>query len=437
MWEILVILVLVALNGFFALSEMALVSSRRPRLRQLAGKKVRGAKTAVQLSQNPSTFLSTVQVGITLTGIMAGAYGGASVAEKLAPHLEQVSWIAPYAYTAALGIVVLALTLVSLILGELVPKRIALLNPEAIASAVSPLMLALSRLSAPVVWILGKLSDAVLRLLRLYGRTAPAVTEDEVKAMIEEGTQLGVFAQAEREMIEGVLRLADRTVRSIMTPRPDIVWVDINEPRKDIFEDLVSTDHSRFLVSQDDIDNVLGVVHAKDLLVQKLRGETLDIRAALEKPLIVHEGTPILKLLELFRDSHQEMAVVVDEYGGLEGLVTVTDILETIAGSMPEPGEAEKPAVVRRNDGSWLVEGSASVEEIEGVLGIAGMQEGEQDFHTMAGFVMAQLGHVPETGETFSWFGLTFEIVDMDGRRIDKVLVSRPAGGSQPEVQKS
>ncbi|MBP2298920.1 hemolysin family protein [Azospirillum picis] len=423
-WELLVIVLLILLNAFFAMSEMALVSARRARLQQMAEEKGgAGARAALELSEDPSRFLSTVQVGISLTGIIAGAYGGSTLAERLGGVLdERVSWIAPYGHTVAFALVVAAITYFSLIIGELVPKRMALVASERIAALVASPMRTVSRLSAPVVWLLGVSSDAVLKLLRLPTSREQTVTEEEVKTLIAEGTQSGVFEPAERQMIEGVMHLSDRTVRSIMTPRPDLIWLDIDDTPEIVGREIRESGYSRFPVCRGDVDEVQGIVSAKGLLDQSLNGMAFDLKSAMTKPLVVHDGTPVFRLLDLFKQASVHMAVVVDEYGSVEGLVTMTDILEAIAGELPDSTQEGDSAAVQREDGSWLVDGMTPVEEVEALVGVKNMK-GDGDFHTIAGFLLDHFGHVPTAAEHFNWNGIRFEVVDMDGRRIDKVLI--------------
>ncbi len=423
-WELLVIVLLILLNAFFAMSEMALVSARRARLQQMAEEKGGiGARIALELTENPSRFLSTVQVGISLTGIIAGAYGGSTLAERLGGVLnEQVEWIAPYGHTVAFVLVVAAITYFSLIIGELVPKRVALISSERIAVLVAAPMRTVSRLSAPVVWVLGVSSDAVLKLLRLPTSREQTVTEEEVKTLIAEGTQSGVFEPAERQMIEGVMHLSDRTVRSIMTPRPDLIWLDIDDSPETVGLEIRESGYSRFPVCRGDVDELQGVVAAKALLDQSLKGIAFDLRTAMVQPLVVHDGTPVFRLLELFKQASVHMAIVVDEYGSVEGLVTMTDILEAIAGELPDSSHENEAGAVQREDGSWLVDGMTPVEEVEALVGVKNLK-GEGDFHTIAGFLLDHFGHIPSPAEHFHWNGIRFEVVDMDGRRIDKVLI--------------
>jgi putative hemolysin len=421
-WRLLVVACLIVLNGFFAMSELAVVSSRRARLEQMAEEGVRGARAALKLLDDPTRFLSTVQVGITLVGVLAGAYSGATLAEPLGDALFGV--MGRSAYPVSVAIVVAAVTYFSLVVGELVPKRIALNNPERIAARVARFMHALSLAGAPIVWLLRASTNALVKLLRIPDRPESTVTEEEVKSMIAEGTRSGVFHASEQDMIHGVLRLADRSVRSVMTPRVEVVWVDLDDPPETIEKEIAESGHSRFPAGRKELDDFEGVVHTKDLLDQSVRSGRVDVAAALRQPLVVHEGTQVLQLLEMFRENPVHMAIVVDEYGVVEGIVTPTDILIAIAGELPEDvADIEAGAAVQREDGSWLLDGMLSIDEAERVLARKGMR-GEGDFETLAGFVLARLGQIPQTGDHFLWDGLKFEIVDMDGRRVDRVLVA-------------
>jgi putative hemolysin len=430
-WEIAVILVLVVVNGFFAMSELALVSSRRSRLKQLADEGRRGARVAIELAGDPSRMLSTVQIGITSIGILAGAYSGATLASHIEAWLRQVPALAGIAETLAIVVVVVGITFLSLIVGELVPKRVALNNADAIASAVAIPMKFLSRLAAPAVWFLGWVTEMALRLLGQPSRAAVTVTQDEIRTMIAEGTDAGVFDTAERDMIEGVLRLADRPLRSIMTPRPDVEWLDLGDGEDVLRRRIAASDYSRFPVGRGDVDAVEGVVDTKHLLDRLLRNEPFDLKACLVRPPFMHEGASILKLIEVFRSEPTHMAIVVDEYGSIQGIVTPTDILAAIAGEFSEGEAAAEPGIVRREDGSWLIDGMTDMHEVERLLGRRGMAA-DDDYHTLAGFVLWQFGHLPKTGEWFEWRDLRFEVVDMDGRRIDRILVTPPADRPDP-----
>lgn len=425
LWQLLVIALLLLLNGFFAMSELAIVSARRVRLKQMAKAGSRGAAAALRLMDDPVKFLSTVQVGITMVGIVAGAYSGATLADPLAHYLQNIPFIGDHARTVALGTVVVAVTYFSLVIGELVPKRIALNHAEAIAVAVAPFMRVLASAGAPIVWFLRASTQAVMALFRLKPAAESVVTEEEVKALIAEGASAGVFHPQEREMIEGVLRIGDRSVRSIMVPRQAVVWLDVGESPEEVFATIAESGHSRYPVARGDIEQVIGVAHTKDLLEQLHRRGTIDVAAVAVEPPFVVDRMPVLRLLERFKSSPVHMAMVVDEHGSFEGVVTPTDILTAIAGDLPQSEEEGEPQAVQRDDGSWLVDGLMPVDDVERTLGIRGMSE-EGDFNTIAGFVLHQLGRLPVAGEHFDWRGWRFEVVDLDGRRIDKILAAPP-----------
>ncbi|WP_061933482.1 hemolysin family protein [Aureimonas sp. AU22] len=418
--NLLIVVFLILLNGFFAMSELAVVSSRRARLQQMAQNGKRGAEGAIKLIDDPTSFLSTVQIGITLVGIFAGAYGGSVFAEPLAQFLAPLPVIGAYAQGFAFGLVVVLITYFSLILGELVPKRFALANPEAIACFVSSPMRALAKIGAPIVWFLRVSTETVGKLVGANEKGENAVTEEEVKAMIAEGTESGVFEEKEREMIEGVLRIADRNVRSIMVPRPDVAWISLADTPDAILDEIHSSGHSRFPVASEDVDDLVGVVQAKELLEQYRKTGSIDVREAVREPLYVNETMPVLKLLDRFRAVNIHMAIVLDEYGSFEGVVTPTDILAAIAGSLPEGAEDDYSAV-RRDDGSYLIDAGMPIDDVERTLGTAQLPR-ERDYETLAGFILDQFGHIPEVGEAIQYGGWRFEVVDLDGRRVDKIL---------------
>jgi putative hemolysin len=421
--QIAVVVVLTLLNGFFVLAEMAVVSARRGRLQQMAEEGSKGAAVALALSDDPSRFLSAIQTGITLIGVLTGAYGGSTLSGPFGEWLNEFAWMEGHGEGVAFGLVIVAITLLTLIFGELVPKRVALNHSERLAAATAPALAGLARVAAPVVWALGWLTEAVLRLLRVHERSDNAVTEEEVKSLIAEGTATGVFEPAERSMIEGVMRLTDRTVRSIMTPRIDMVWLDPDDDADEARRTIADSGHSRFPVGRQDPDEVLGILHVKDLVDTAFRGAPFSVKGLVRDALVVHDLTPVLRLMELFKEEHQQMAVVVDEYGSVEGIVTVTDVLVAIAGELPDEGDAPGNELVRRADGSYLIDGMMAIEDAEAALGLKNLKD-EGDFHTLAGFVLHGLGHLPTVGERFAHDGHFFEVIDMDGRRIDKVLVT-------------
>jgi putative hemolysin len=420
--EILVVLVLVLLNGFFAMSEIAVVSARPARLETRARHGGRGARLALKLAREPGRMLSTVQIGITLVGIVAGAFGGARLAEPLDDALARMPGLAPFSAEIAYALVVAGITYLSLIVGELVPKHLALRGPERIAALVAPTVDLVARLATPAVWLLEASSRLVLRLLGSEAAPREVASEEEVRALIAEATRAGVFHRHEQEMIGRVLRLADRPVRGIMTPRVELVWLDVEDGPEEIARIIRESGHSRFVVGKGSLDDVLGVVHVRGLLDACLAGRPLDLQAALRPMPVVPDTTPVSRALETLRQARVSMALVVDEYGEVEGVVTTEDGLEALVGDMPERRLDEEPAIVRRGDGSMLIDGMLAVDEVKLALGLDRLPE-EESYHTLAGFILAQLGRVPAEGEAVAWEGWRFEVIDMDGRRIDKVLV--------------
>jgi putative hemolysin len=419
-FELLIVVFLTVTNGLLAMSELAIVSSRKSRLEHLANQGGRGARFALRLIDDPSRFLSTVQIGITLVGIIAGAFSGATLGRRLGTWLNAFPLISPYGSSVGIGVTVVGITYLSLIIGELVPKRIALTQPERVACLVAGPMRGLSLIAAPAVWVLHVSTETVLRFLGLAGARETTVTEDEVKSLIAEGTQAGVFVPQEQEMIEGVLRLADRSVRVIMTPRTKIIWVDVKSDKNTIIEMVQSHRFSRLLVCDGTVDHPVGFVHTKNLLPEALSCENFTLSELVSPMLYVPDRTTVLKLLNRFKKEKVHLAVVVNEYGTTEGLVTLTDVIEAIAGDLPERGEDDGPRIVQRDDGSWLADGRVPTDEVETITGID-MGEGVE---MLAGFVLDRLGRIPKAGISFMHGNARFEVVGMDGNRIDKVLIA-------------
>lgn len=434
--EILVIFVLLIINGVFSMSEMAIISARKIRLQQKSEEGDQGSRVALQLAENPNRFLSTVQIGITLVGIMAGAFGGATLASRLGELLARVVWLKPYATGLSFAIVVLLTTYFSLVVGELIPKRLALNNPEKVAAAMAKPMRTLSRITAPIGSLLSVSTDFGLRLLGITPPAEPPVTEDEIKVLIEQGTQVGVFEAAEQDMVEGVFRLNDRYIDALMTPRTEIEWLDLDESRDQILADLLASKHSRFPVGHENLDNVQGILRAKDFLEKLVSGEKFDIKDMLEPPLFVPDSMSALKVLEMIKEAGVHEALVIDEYGGLLGMVTLYDVLKAIVGDIPGPGDEDEPQAVRREDGSWLLDGLLDIDDFKEILDADELPDEDRiGYQTLGGFVMSQTGTIPTAGHTFDWDRFHFEILDMDGRRIDKVLVSEiPAKDDNPEI---
>lgn len=421
--EILALSLLILLNGVLAMSEFAIVSSRRSRLEYLEGRGHSGARYALRLKSDPGRFLSTVQIGITFVGVIAGAFSGATLGQRLGTWLNTFEGFSPYGNAAGIGVTVVIITYFSLVVGEIAPKRIALARPEGVASFVARFMWVLSRAAAPLVWVLNVSSGVVLRLFGVSGVGEATVTEDEVKSLIAEGTAAGVFVPQEKEMIEGVLRLADRPVRLIMTPRSRIVWIDRKSSRGAILETIESHRFSRFLVCDQTVDNPVGFVNTRDLLFEALQCGKMTSASLMIPLLCISDGTNVLKVLSRFRREKVYIGIVVDEYGATEGLVTLTDVIEAVAGELPEKGEEVERRIIKRGEGSWLIDGTSLTDAIRAEIGI----DLGEDVKMLAGFVLEQLGHIPEAGVSFEYANARFEVVDMDGNRIDKVLVENMA----------
>jgi putative hemolysin len=433
-FELFVILLLILANGVFAMAEMALVSARKARLLEWAEAGNTRARAALELAQNPGEFLSTVQIGITLVGILAGAFGGARLAEPLADALRPLPGLGPYSETLSLGLVVGGIAYLSLVLGELVPKQLALTNPERLAAVLASPMRLVSRLASPAVRLLSRSTAAVLRLFRVHPVPEPPVTEGEIRHMMQQGAQAGVFEAAEHEMVQGVFRLGDRRIGALMTPRTDIVWLDLDDPPEELRRCILETVHSWLPVGRGDLDDLVGVARAKDLLVPLLTGQSEALEALIRPPVVVPESLPALGVLERFRQAGLHLALVVDEYGGVQGLVTPIDLLEALVGDLPDAGMPAEPAAVRRDDGSWLVDGMLPADELKALLPIGALPgEGTGVYQTVSGLVMQQLGRIPSTGNHFAWGGFRFEVVDMDGHRVDKVLVTPLPAEATPE----
>jgi putative hemolysin len=426
--EIALVFGLILLNGFFAMSELAIISARRARLQQRADAGSRGARVALELSDNPTRFLSTVQIGITLIGILAGAFSGATLAEKLGLQLTDYGLAQNVTEPLALAIVVIGVTFLSLVIGELVPKRFALQHADAIASVVAPAIKLLARLTHPAVALLQLSTESTLRLLGIRSHRPARVTDEEINALIAEGTQQGVIRPIERAMVEEVLRLADRPVRTIMTHRRDIVWLDVADTVDDIRRKIADTGYGRFVVCDGGLDNVLGYVRTRAIVDRLLDGAPLDLRSMVRDPLIVSPALDTLELMAMFRRARPHLALVVDEYGTVLGIATPADVLETIAGNLADDVLAS-PHAVQRDDGSWLVDAQIELQDLERALGAGGLATGP-GFMTLAGLILERLGRIPQLDEVIVVNGWRLEVVDLDGHRIDKVIVSALTGRS-------
>jgi putative hemolysin len=422
-FELAGLLVLILANGAFSTAELAIVSARKGRLERLAKAGDRRARAALELAEDPNRFLSTVQIGITLIGTLAGAFGGATLAEPLANSLRPLPLIDDSADPIALVIVVIGITYGTLILGELVPKRIALASPESIARLTAPTLRLLSRISVPLVRLMSGSTNLVLRMIGIRSDSEPPVTDEDVKQMILEGIEHGVFEPVEHDMIRGVLRLGDRRAGALMTPRSEVIWLDINDSPEEIRRKVSTSPHSGFPVCDGSIDNVLGIVRVKDLLMLGLTHHPVELKGRLAMPLFLYEGTRGLKVLESLQKTGQHFAVVLDEYGSVEGVLTLTDLFESIVGDLTAPGEPPGPRADQRPDGSWLVDGMLSIDSFRDRIAHRDLPPG--DYHTIAGFVITRLGRIPSVGDQLDWADYRFEVVDVSAHRILRLRVTR------------
>lgn len=423
------LLFLILLNGVFAMCEIAVVSSRKVRLQRLAEDGSPGARSALALHNEPSNFLSTVQVGITSVGILSGAIGETALADPLTVWFSQFAPIEPYSRTLALTLVVIGLTYFSVVVGELVPKRLGLLAPEGIASLVAKPMNLLSAAARPLVWLLSSSSDLILRLIGARRKEEHPITDDEINALMGQGAESGIFHESEQEIVSNVLRLDEQRVGAIMTHRSDLFLIDLTEPESEIRRLLTDCPYEHVVVCRDGLENIVGILRRVDLLSAALDGAPLDIESRLRAPLYVPESLTTFQLMENLRRARTHIALIVDEYGDLEGVVTLTDVLASIVGDELLSDAPEDREFVQREDGSWLIDGGASIDRLRYVLDIDGELPGEIEngFNTVAGFIMHKLERIPAVADHFDWDDFRFEVVDMDRNRIDKVLVARRA----------
>ncbi len=426
MLELAIAAFLIALNGAFAMSELAIVSSRKSRLKALADDGRAGAHVALRLAEDPGRFLSTVQIGITMVGVLAGVFSGAALSDMLSDYLRDSHGLSQFvANTIGYTVVVGLITYFSVVVGELVPKHFALRNPERIACVVAPPMHLLSRIAAPVVWLLDSSTRLLFRVLGGDESKETVVTEEEIKSLVAEAATAGVIESDERRMISAVLRLGDRPVRSIMTPRTEVEWLDLDDSEAEIIAKLRECRHSLLPVGRGAVENILGIVQVRDLLSPALAGEPLDIEKRLLSAPNMPDTVDALDALQVLKSSDVPLALVHDEYGHFDGIVTPADILDAIAGAFPNGEDEEEPAAVRREDGSWLVAGWMSADDLAEQIGV--ILPEKRDYETVAGLVINRLQHLPVTGEKVDAYGWRFEVVDLDGRRIDKVLATRIA----------
>ena len=427
--EIVIVLLLLLLNGLFVMSEMAVVSSRKARLQQLANEGNHRAARALQLAQNPTTFLSTVQIGITLIGVLLGAVGGSALAVPLADAFQAIPLTEASAHALAFGLIVVLITALTVLIGELVPKRIALHDPERLAGAISGPMTFLSRVFTPLVWLFSRGTELVLKLIGIRPSLEPPVTQEEIKLLIDQGTEAGVIDETEQDMVEGVFSLNDSRVYSLMTPRTEIIWLDITDSADEIRRKIYESPYSRFPVCKDSLDTILGIVKARDLLAAPgLSSEEFRLKDRLRPAFYVPETMLASRALEVFKEKHAELMLVIDEFGSLQGLLTLDDTIEEIVGDI----EVE-PQATQRQDGSWLLDGLLPVDDFKEIFKLETLPH-EAEYESLSGFVMLNLGRIPQAADHFDWNGLRFEVMDMDGHRVDKVLVTTlpPRSPTQP-----
>lgn len=434
-FEIFIIFILILANGVFAMTEIAVVSARKARLQQWANEGNTRAQNALDLANSPNRFLATIQVVITMVTLLTGAYGGSTIAEKIAAQLEPFAWLAPYRERISLTLVVVGVGFLQVVFGELVPKTVALNHAEQIASFAAWPMQVISRIASPAVSFLGLVTDAILRIVGSKPSSEPPVTGDEINVMIAQGTEAGVFQESQQDMVESVIELNERRINSIMTPRPEIVWLDAEAPFEENKEKILGSSYSRFPLCRGSLDEVIGIVHTKDLLADCLAGKPIELTPKARKALTIPETIPVLKSLESFKESGIHIAHVIDEYGSLQGLVTLNDIMESIVGDIASHDQSgERPGAVQREDGSWLVDGMQPVEDFKDLMEIESLpEEGTDTYQTLGGFVMMQLGRIPKPGDHFQTDGVRYEVMDMDGNRVDKVLVKKEAPPPDPE----
>ncbi|MCD6681403.1 MAG: hemolysin family protein [Burkholderiaceae bacterium] len=433
--EIAILFALIVLNGLFAMSEIALVTARKARLQKLAEDGDRSAAVALALGSDPNRFLSTIQIGITSIGILNGIVGQAALADPFADWLESLGAQQPYSDWAATALVVIVVTYVSIVVGELVPKRLGQISPENVARYVARAMTVLSKATRPFVRLLSWSTEVLLRAFGANRIATPSVTEEEIHAMLAEGSESGVIERSEHAMVRNVFRLDDRQISSLMVPRPDIVWLDVADDIDENLRKIAESEHSRFPVCRHGLDEVLGFVHAKQLLGQSLRDGRIDLHANLQEMLYVPETLTGMELLENFRSSNTQIALVIDEYGEVQGLITLHDLLEAITGEFAT-GDIEDSWAYQREDGSWLLDGLIPTPELKDRLGLRTLPEEERErYQALSGMLMLMLGRMPQTGDTVVWENWRFEVVDMDGKRVDKVLASQVPLAAEPDEE--
>lgn len=422
--EFIFILFLIILNGLFAMAEIAIISSRKSKLMQMIQSGKKGAKTALGLAQNPDKFFPTIQIGITLISILAGAIGVAGLVKPLSEVLKQIPVIGPYSGILSFLLVVGGITYISIIIGELVPKHIAISNPEKVAVIVAPFMQALLKAALPAVKFFSLSSEFILKILGVKPPLTSTVSEDEVRLLISEGTRIGIFNLIEKKLVDRVLHLDDMRINTLMTPRRDIQWFDINKFSKNFAKYLIDYKHSRIILCNKTIDNLIGVAHVKDFLRHYLNDSKMDIKKLIKMPHLIPSNISAIKALELFRKSPMHVALIIDEFGSIQGLVTFNDVLEAVIGDIQSRNWVDKLKVIKRTDNSFLIDGMLMLEELKDILKLGTLPKEASRHVTLGGFIIAYLNKIPAEGDKFEWNNYTFEVMDMDGNRVDKVLIT-------------
>ena len=426
-FDILILILLIFVNGFFSMSEFALVSSRKIKLKQMATENKPGSQAALTLTEDQTSFLSSIQIGITLVGICTGAFGGATFSHLLEPFISGIFIIGDYSSFISMIVVILVITYFSIVIGELVPKRIGLANPEKIACTVAPLFILITRFFSPVCFLTSGLTKIIVKILGLSHSTSSDLIEEEIYLLLEEGTESGVINEDEQDMVENVFDFGDSKITDLMIPRPDIVALDIEDPIQTNIEIMKKSNHSRYPIYNRTLDSIIGILSIRDLWIHSQTNQTADISEVMQDILVVPDNLTALDLLKRFREATSPLAVIIDEYGSVIGMITLHDLLEALVGDLSRvDNEESHERIVTRADGSWLVDGKTSLDDLEEFTGIVCVDElNKGAFRTLAGFILFEIGKIPKEGDIISWSGYDFEIIDMDGHRIDKVLVSR------------
>jgi putative hemolysin len=426
LFEIVIIIVLILINGFLALSEFAIVSARKRRLRQRAKEGNERAAVALELAENPTPFLSTIQIGITLVGILAGAFGGATIARGLAVYFQKFPALVAYSDIMSIGLVVLVITYLTLIFGELVPKRLALDNAERIAPIVAKPIRFIALLAKPVEMILSLSTNTVLRIFKVRGPAEPSVTEEDIRGLLEDGTKAGIVEKVELKMIKGIFDIGDQRAESLMTPRPYIIALDLEDPNAENLQKMIESGRTIFPVYEGHLDSIVGVVSVKDVLANIVNHDSVDIRSSVKSPVFAPEAIPVLKLLDVLKEKGSDMALLVDEYGSIQGIITLHDVLEAIVGSIRPLGERPEMPVIIREDGSLLIDGDTALADVKDILKVGSFPGEElEQYRTLGGMVVHILQRIPTPGDHFEMGGIRYEVLDVDGNRVDKVLVMR------------